>query len=249
MNQFFDQKGIGLLDIVISLLLSSLIMIALMKHYLNTKQQYHFIQTVLEEATELQLVGDLIKDSTRKAGFTPCLSIDYLMTLDQRNAHQHLSSIKITNGKESSLQINRMSEHFNVVTEFLSGTRLLATRFEAMTKEHPVLISDCYHAEVQNVVDVKHTSNGQIVMLAQPLAFEYEPPVYIGEWVDETFYMHSQAHLPTTLFYKANHAEELTSEVHGMDLTLQTHQGHMLLSVKLGLNKTHTYDIDVMVRG
>ena len=99
------QRGVGLPEVMISLLLASLIITALMNHYINVKQHYFHLQSVMDETMELQLVADFMRDSIRQAGFTPCVSVEHLTTLDQRNGHEHLLAIEV----DTVLSIHRMS--------------------------------------------------------------------------------------------------------------------------------------------
>ncbi len=230
------QQGFGLPEVMISLLLTSLIITALMNHYLSTKQYYSHLQSSMDESMELQLVSDFMRDSIRQAGFTPCLSVDHLITLDQRDGHGNLSAIEI--GAE--LKINRMSPWFDVMLDRSNSTQILLTRNNTIRDDRPILIADCYHAEVQRVLGVTNTANGQMVTLANPLVFTYQPPVYVGEWLQERFFIRQAR----GLFYQRDHADELTPLVKTMSLNLKTN----LVQVNLGLDGDRELEFETRVR-
>lgn len=231
------QKGVGLPEIMIGLLLASLIMMGLMNLYSMTKRHYLQLQTTLDDATELQLATDLIRDSIRQAGFTPCLSINHLVAMDQRDGHENITGIS---SGSSQLRVNRMSSEFNLVENAPSSTQLLVTGITTLHVNQPIIIADCYHAEVQSIAQI----NGQIIQLSKPLAFTYQPPVYIGEWIEEQFFVRSKG----GLFYHRNHTDELTPQVKTMSARLERKQSGTLVFVSLGLDDMHTVDLETKVR-
>lgn len=243
-----NQSGTGLPEILIGLLLSTFIMTGLMHQYLSTKWQLLHIQTALDASTERQLVADLIRTSTHKAGFTPCLSINRLITVDQRDGHKNLTAIEVDTTVRPTLRINRMSDSFTEVSQILSPIKLLAADGQPLSYEHPVLIADCYHAEVQFINNVAQSENGQTITLDKPLAFDYQLPVYIGAWVEEAFFVREGKSGKKGLFYQAYHTDELSRLVNAMSLNLHHYQTGTLLQITLGLVDAPTVEIDAKVR-
>ena len=242
------QQGFGLSDMLISLLLSSLIMSALINQYVHAKQNYQYTRTAIEKAFELQLVTNLMRDRVRRAGFTPCQGIHHLTTLDMRTHQGNIPAFDIGEGQQSFLKINRMSEYFDTVLYQLSPTQLLATNNWALKRSQPVLIADCYHAEVQTVKHVRQTDEGQIITLALPLAFIYQESSYIGEWIEERFYLHAESAAKSSLYYQRQHPDELTADIHTMGVQAKQQQGRILLQLELGLGQNKFLQIDSMVR-
>ena len=229
------SHGFGLPETMISLFLASLIMAALMHQYISTKRHYAHLQKVLEDDTELQLATEFIRDRIRQAGFTPCLSLHYLTDI---------KAIQIDAQPKPSLRIHRMSSYFNQILDVPNPTQLLLTRESLLYAEKPILIADCYHAEIQTVSDVSQTVSGQLVTLSKPLAFSYKTPIYAGEWLDELFFISSKG----GLFYQENHAEELTPLVKTMTLKLDSNPERTFVSVSFGLKNSHTLDFQTRVR-
>ena len=154
------ERGFGLTEAMITVLLASLIIIILLQHYLNCKKFYLGAQISLEREFELQLVSDLIRDSVRRAGFTPCVNVNHLQSIDRRNNRTHLVAFERDAGKNHALQLNRMSEYFNPVLQIITPSRLLVPAGQAYTTKHPVLLADCYHAEVQQILSLRPTLQG-----------------------------------------------------------------------------------------
>ncbi len=242
-----SQNGIGLPELLVSLLLSSCIMMGLMHHYLATKKQYNHVQKEVEANIDMQLVTDLIRDSIRRAGFTPCLSIEHLIRVDQRNKPQKLLAIEV-DGNKPGLRINRMSEYFDTLVQIISSNQLLVTNTRQLHRGQSILIADCYHAEIQTINRVTITVKGQIITLIKPLMFTYQEPVYIGQWIEEAYFIHPTKSGNASLFYQHHHAEELTTAVKKIDIHLKKHQAHTTLQVIFGLDKARTFEFETMVR-
>lgn len=241
----FSQRGISLPELLVALLLSSFLTLLLVQHYLNIKKQYRHIQTALDKNLELQLVTDLLRNSMREAGFTPCSNINHLITVEPIQGLKALAAIKL---EESSLQISRMSERFDNVLQVITPSSLLITSQYMLQAKQEILIADCYHAEVQTISEVIKQPSGQLIMLTRPLAFTYHLPIYAGEWLEEFFFIRTNSHHKNTLFYKRSHAEELTTFVQSLSVQTENNKGKTLVKVTLGLDKPQSLELETMVR-
>ncbi len=242
------QRGLGLTEIVIGIFLASIIMTALMQHYLKCKQQYKHSQKLLETAFELQLVSDLIRDSVRSAGFTPCLSINALKTIDRRSDKRNLTALEIISRKSQTLHSHRMSENFASILEFLDPRSLLVTSEADFLKQQTILIADCYHAEVQEILSMQKSATGTLLTVKKPLAFTYTNPVYVGEWLEEAFFVQKNRRNKLALFYQLDHTEELTSLVNHLTILRKNSLGKTFLQVILSLDKAPEIHLEVSVR-
>jgi len=234
-----NQQGLGLPEVLIALLLASLITVTLIRHYLSIQQQYHHIQGSLEQGIDLQLVSDLIRDSARKAGFTPCMGIEHLIRIDQRNQQNPLVAIEVGENGLQRLRMSHMSEHFDMVLEVVGPSELLIESRQSLRSNQAMMIADCYHAEVQTIRQIRQASTGQLITLTHPLAYTYRPPIYIGAWIEEVYFMQNGG-----LFYQVRHPEELTKVVVSFSARLE----NRLLQVRLGLNDNASKILETMVR-
>ena len=239
------QQGFGLPEMLVALLLSSFITLGLIRVYLNAKQQYQYIQTALEQRLELQHVSDLIRHSTRMAGFTPCLAIEHLISIDHRNPQKRLVGIDVG---ISSIHMSRMSEQFDTILQQVDTVTLLTTSRQRLHRNQYIMVSDCYHAEVQSIKVVTQTGAGQVITLAKPLAFTYQAPIYLGIWLEETYFTRKGKSEKVTLFYHLQHTEELATSIHYLLAHLERKEGHLLLSLILGQDNEHQFKLETMVR-
>ena len=238
-------KGLSLTELLIALLLSSMITILLMRHYLNAKEHGHSLQMAVEQSYELQLVADLMRQSVKRAGFSPCANIERLMTSDARESGKILAAFSIA---DSKLQINRMSERFDTVLQIANKNQILASHYYSFQPNQFVIIADCYHAEVQQVAQITLGKNRQWLRLAQTLAYNYHDPIYIGPWIEEIYFIRRGRNAKTSLFYQLNHAEELTTVVHSLYAYIEKNQDQTLLKLKLGLEHQQELKLDTVLR-
>ena len=245
--KIIQQKGISLVELMISLFLSSLLMSALMQHYLCLKKQYNHAQQALEQRLELQLVSELIRDSARAAGFAPCLGITRLITKDRRDDLSPLAAITVKD-KPESLKLARMDDNFLVLLKQISPTRLLLDGKREFDARYPVVIADCFHAEVHLISHSEKTSLGVLVTLKKPLSYDYTAPVYLGEWLEERFLIEKNNQGEPALFYDTSQREELTTHINYLSARLAQHKGRSFLSVTLGVVNDDPIVLETNVR-
>lgn len=242
------QKGTSLLELLISLFVASLLMTLILQQYLITKRQYTQMHGLLEQSIELQMVTDLIRDSVRMAGFTPCVGISSLYSIDRRSGRTGLSAIVLNGEKNTALQINKMNENFATVVQQLGPSQLLLQTDTDYEEREAVLIADCYHAEVQQIRTVNKTKAGTVLTLTKSLAFDYITPIYLGEWVEERYFIQTNKTGRPALFYKHMHAEELASFIQSLAVKLNFIRGKMIVEVNLGLPKPLNWSVKTEVR-
>ncbi|KTD65436.1 prepilin-type N-terminal cleavage/methylation domain-containing protein [Legionella shakespearei] len=238
------QKGMGLLELLIGLFLASIILTVLMQFYLNNKRQYTESQSALETWFDVQWVSGLLGDSIRKAGFTPCLGINQLSTKGLRG-----ESLQAIRSQPQSLQISRMSELFAPIKAFQSSTELLVPDEGSFKERHLLLIADCEHAEVHQILSVEQMAGRTLITLDKPLQFTYDSPAYAGEWLEEQWFIKTNEQGIKALYYKLVHSEELSPLIHSLHTRIQSEQGKQLVEAVLGWDEDKEHHLTVMVRG
>lgn len=238
------QSGISLSEVLVSLFLSSLICSMLCEFYLVNKRQYIQMQETLARGFEQQWVSDLLADSVRRAGFTPCLSVDKTKIVDRRVEGAFVSGLRIASSPRSLIQVNRMSEDFSNVLSIKNQYQVLISKSRQVMEGHPVLIADCSHGEIHYPLHIEQSVEGTLVTLAKPLMFHYESLAYFGAWLEEQWFIKPNAEGESTLHYKLVHTEELSALIHSLDVVKE---GQMV-DVHLGLDKSQPHHLVVRVR-
>lgn len=239
--------GYGLVEVLVSIVLTNIILIGLVQLYLVYKKQYQDTQHILAAQYDLLWLSDLLSDSIRRAGFTPCLGIEQLETIDRRSAASKLVSFKFTTAPTSSLQINRMSEAFNQVVDFQNAKQLISTADSPLKLQSPILIADCEHAEVQEIAQIEKHANSYHIILSKPLQFHYTNPVYVGEWLEESWFIKKHKD-KKSLYYKLFQTEELSTVVHSLEFKSYRTNNKQLVELLMGLDGS-SHKLLVTVRG
>lgn len=233
------QRGFGLIELCIGLALTTGLMILLVEHVRHTRVQYERIETSMDESMTLQWVSDLIRHSVQSAGFTPCLRLDHLMS--QQNG-RNFSPLDVIPSPHARLTIRRMDEEVVRVLAIPSPLRVLVASSH-FRLNRPVLIADCYHAEIHTLEAIQSTPSGSLLRLKTPLQFRYDSTAYVGEWVVESFFIRNAA-----LYYQQTRVDALTRRIVDFDATLSEQHHQLFLNMRLKLQGGHVGLLDTMVR-
>ncbi|CAM3073573.1 Tfp pilus assembly protein PilW [Legionella steigerwaltii] len=243
------QAGISLTEVLISLFLTSVIISTLFQLYLGSKRQYVEIEKILSTRFDLQWVSDLLSDSIRRAGFTPCLGIDRLHVIDRRNHQNRIHALQIGNQPVQFIQVNRMNEHFTKIIKIQGATRILVQNPVSFHKKRPVLIADCDHAEIHEMFDIEQHAENSLITLNKPLFFPYDGSTYIGEYLEEKWFIKKNAHAEDTLHYQLVQTEEVTPLIHFIHTRNRRIKEKQFLEIIMGLDENKTHELRVAVRG
>ncbi len=239
----FHQCGLSLPEILVALLSSSLLLTTLMSQYVGVKQHYKRSESMLEKALDAQLVVDLMRDSIRQAGFTPCLGVEHLTTMDMRHQKTGLTAIDLYSRDNPGFQVNHMSNQYGFFIKQVSLTALIVTKEAVLSVQHPVMIADCYHAEVHRIEHLRSVAGNWEFDLKHPLFYSYQPPIYIGEWLEEGFFIKSGV-----LYYRLDRVDALSGAIHGASASLKTRHGQRLVHVALATEKGQSIEVDTLMR-
>jgi prepilin-type N-terminal cleavage/methylation domain-containing protein len=243
------QSGFSLSEMLISLFLSSLLATLLMQFYLSSKRQYSEIEAILSADFDLRWVNDLLADTIRRSGFTPCVGIDKLHLMDRRDDKRGGQAIQIENYPQQFIQINRMSEHFSSVLRILSPTQIRVSALASFHERHPLLIADCEHAEIHHAFRIERNRDSALIYLAKPLRFTYASTAYIGEFLEERWFIKRNKQGKNALYYRLVHTEEITPLVHSLKIHQHKAQGKPFIEMIMGLSAGKTHKLQVAVRG
>lgn len=243
------QSGFGLSELLISLFLTTFLVTVLTQFYLSNKRHYLESQKQLEKHLDLQWVRELLSDSIRRAGFTPCVGITQLRVVDRRNWNSAIPEISVVDSPRPLIQVNRMSEQFTKVIATQNASQLLIAHGVLFKESHPVLIADCEHAEIHQVLRVDKIGHNDLVTLTKPLLFSYAASVYIGEWYEEQWFIAQNAKKVNTLYYKLFQAEEVTPLIHSLQVRQKQIQEKQLVEIAMTLDNNKTEQLVVAVRG
>lgn len=243
------HAGISLLEILVSLFLASIIMTLIINIYLDSKCQYIEAEKILATEFDVQWVTDLLSDSIRRAGFTPCLGIDQLQIVDRRSSQKLIHALQFENEPRQLIQVTRMNEYFSKIIQVKDRTKISITHSKVFHAKHPVLIADCKHAEIHDLISIEQQLNETIITLSKPLIFSYDTSAYIGEFLEEYWFIKKNAKGDDTLHYRLFQTEEVTPLIHSLKTNNRRGRNKQFLEVLLGLGEKKTHQLLIAVRG
>lgn len=241
------QKAFGLVELMLGLFIGTCLLTLMIRHYLTTKQHSADTAHVLAQASDQQLISELIRNSVRQAGFTPCAPIRWL-TVGNSSKSQHLEAVTLNVGDKKALQISRMSEDFSLVSDIISSDELLVDADSILKAHEHILVADCFHAQINTIQSIKHYGKVWRVKLKNPLYYAYKAPVYIGEWLQERYFIDKNNEGKNALFYQLNHPEELSSQIKGLAVTLKSVGVKRLVGIDFLLGHGKILHIETAVR-
>lgn len=241
-------NGFSVTELLIGLMLAMFILQSLVIQYMQAKRHSMQMRHALDSAYELPLVADFIRDSVRRAGFTPCFNLERLVTKHHEQEGKVLKAIQLEQDNPSQLTIQRMDEHFDVISTMISPERLITTRSH-FKENQLVLIADCHFAEVHRIKSLQSYDLKQNMTLTKPLMFHYKPPIYIGEWLEERFYFKKQGSLDGgALFYRLIRADELLPNVTSFSVRINTLKQRTFVEVRINKNRGEGIQFETWVR-
>lgn len=242
-----NNKGFGLVEFMLALFLGTCLLMLMVRHYLTMKQQSAATALVLDQAYDQQLITELIRTSIQQAGFTPCAPLRSLIAYD--DSHHPLEGLVLNAGDNKALQISRMSEDFTIVREIISTTQL---RVDAVVRDfnvgRKILIADCFQAEINTIQSIHREGKLGYLRLKNPLHNTYESTIYIGAWLQERFFIDKNQQDENALYYQWQHPEELSDEVKGLVVNVETLGVKRLVSIDFLLRDRKAWHIETAVR-
>jgi hypothetical protein len=238
-------RGFTLLELTISCFLASVLMAFFMQQVFQFKRQSQVMHHQMNETMEIQWLIDFMRSRVYKAGFTPCRQLEDLIRIDTRAKPGTLRSIEL-NAKQDGFLLHHMDDDVLQIESQMNAStfRVHSTHIK---KEHPVLVSDCYHAEVHTVAQVSHQGDDTVIVLKEPLIYDYPKPFYLGEWVTEAFFLRNIGD-NKALFYQYHRVDQLMPHVRSFKVKLGKARSHFLLNLKLTLDTLRTVEIDIRGR-
>lgn len=243
------QQGFGFIELLLALLISSLIGTLFVEFYLNTKKSYLKVEHELDLGFDKQWLADILSDSIRRAGFTPCLPINRLDALDRRINKTISAGLIVENTLRQHILVLRMNEQFTDLLGLRDRQSLLISNELALKVNRPLIIADCEHAEVHHIQSITHLKNQNLIQLEKPLHFQFSDHAFVGQWLEEEWFIRRSKRGRNTLYYRLGKIEELSEQVHGLRTQVAVVAGKQKVDIALEWDNQQRQEITVIVRG
>ncbi len=247
MNKLNQQAAFSLIEILFSLLLGSLLLVLVSRHYLLIEQHTQETSRSLTTLSDLTLISDLIRTSVQQAGFTPCLATHALIAKDEH--HQPLApAIAIDIGEHQALQVTRMNEPISVIRDVSNNQSITLEANRDFKPDDKILVADCQHAEVNIIEHASRHGALWSIHLKAPLHLTYQAPIYVGEWLTERFFVAANRHGEPTFYYQTNRAEALSQSIQAMSVHFIPGRMHALVNVDFELADNQHWLLEAAIR-
>lgn len=235
------QRGLSLIELMLSLCLSSFMLLILFHYYLVCKEQYRRLEQDLEQFTDKQWIAALLQDSIRRAGFTPCVGTDHLIKTDTRPLKGGLDSISLA---EMGIHLRRMNNP-EALLQIINSKQIIVAKSPFFSLYQPILIADCFHGEIHDLQSIHQTQHRLLLELKKPIQGDFSASTFVGEWLDEFFYLQKE---PALRFnYQRNHTETLSKSIHHMSASI-THTFPRVVRIVLDASEPTCLDFYTRVR-
>lgn len=162
-----------LTEIMIATFLSLLVMSASVKSYLNLHQILLKQQALQAEQQKAWSVISLINAEIEKAGHRGCYAQD--------NA-----AIKIT---KNSLMVSYQDYPSVNMTVNSTGRRIIVDKLLHLKKGQTLMISDCQHAEIFMIEELRVKNGKQVIIPAHALQYSYHDYAEISSYIVRRYFM------------------------------------------------------------
>lgn len=241
------QQGLSLIELMISMVLAVGMMTLMIQVYVQVRQHFHTAQMSINQTSRMQIVLSFIRQSVQKSGFTPCGPLNHLVTKDRRSG-QVLETIEASTLAKGAYTLHGMYEQFGQVEAIQDQRYLRASSVQGLSDQYPLIIADCQHAEVHEAYKILFRKDHIEIALTQPLAYAYVEPIYIGEWVEDSFVVKDNRQgIRALSYHRHHHSEELMIGVQALDYHLEKIAGKTLVHLIVTMNKESPYMMDVRV--
>ena len=231
--------GFGLVEWMIGLVIGSCLLALAGRYHVSISQHAHQTQQLSAQTMDRLMITDLIRTSIQQAGFTPCGAIEKLNITP---------TIRPIETQSNLLKIARMSEYFSIATHMENTHHLLVENDIPFKAGETVLIADCFQAEIQTIQSIHHDKQRTELLFKTPLHQSYLPPIYIGEWLQERFFIQNTPQGKTALYYQLQQAEVLSEHVQSMSIAWQHLSPNRLIQITLQGDKGGSWLIDAAPR-
>lgn len=240
------MKGFSLMELIIALFITSLLLSLVSEELWFNKFQFKKIMNLLEERLDLSLAEHLMKRSIRNAGYTACLGIETLNSYDSRTGKENLKAVEIQTGR---LIIQHMDSNFIEVERIENQNKILIKNKKFVLKpERPLILVDCYQAEIHQIGQIQKASEGLMIILKKPLRFNFDKPFYLAHWLEENYFIQKNKFHEKALFYKLDKAEELSKNIKNVKAKMIKKTNRTAIEISLQSKNSTPLSFTTLVR-
>lgn len=184
-NTFRNQRGLTLIELLISIVIASFLLIILVQIYFETKNAQVLQAAITDVEFNASRTISILSSELKRAGHIGCAHLSQDFPL---NSNNFISANNIIVGKDNEIQI-RYVDLPGVILKQISAGTLVASHEKEFKENDILMISDCHKAEVFTVKAVQATDSLQNITPNEPLKNVYDENAEIGRVVNNRYYL------------------------------------------------------------
>jgi|GEM_PF-5627591 len=203
------RTGFTLLECLIALIITSFLVTAFFRNYLNVKNHFNEREGIETLTEESQIIHSLLETDLQGTGFSGCMQWDnHSPVYDNIQKKWLTSPLSVRNADDPDLPKNireRVKPETQVIeiremdffldtlsnTASFGSTHVMLNENEnsSLKSNNFVMIADCLHAEVNRIIKITHSNNQKEIQLESPLYFSYDKGSYIGNYKNTIYFV------------------------------------------------------------
>lgn len=235
------NQGSVLIEILISLSLGSILMLATIQLFLTQKRFYDFTQASTSVLQNAYWASTLLQQAIYRAGYMGCMPLD--KTSDIRNTTTMLINAKNyleTDGNQ--LTVRYMSPQTAIIQQDMDNHYQLITDKIIQFKTNDIIvIADCQKVDIVKIAHVDLKKNQQYITLSKNSRL-YSQGTQVGKYYEETYSIADSQRknqkgksINSLILKTPNHHDELIEGVDQLSIQLNQSEQRTIIRIKMHL--------------
>lgn len=189
------QKGFSLLELLITITLTSVILYASMQLFFQLKEGWRTRLAVLQQNDEANFIIDTLTTDIKQAGYIGCAKLNASFNFFPGN-QTLLNAKNFLTGSRETLTLRHASTRFAVLLKNMNNVTLHITSLPTFHANEWVIISDCTAAEIFQIKTVSFSQGMQKITAITKLQHLFKEGAELSKlYVNKYNFSHNQIYL------------------------------------------------------
>lgn len=245
-----DVKGVSLVELMIAFLISSMLSLAIIRHYVMVKQTYRHLMHTSDAQIEKYILSHLLREMMLGAGYYGCgkhpaLLLKAYLIMKPSDKRLPTSIRRSADPKSDILYLSQMSTRQSDLSQNMQLHNMLNIKQPLdLKKNDRILLADCHQIELKTLKKI--SNRGRRLYFEENAKRLFKQSATLGRFDETYLYVRRTAGLYVKEGRKR--AEALSQQVVSMRVREKHLSKHPLMHISLFLDNQDSLDIDMAVR-
>lgn len=211
-----NNKGLMLIDLMISVMLSVLVVSLLLKIYIIFQRNYHLQRTLNVIHHDAKEASDLFKDEIHQAGHLGCVRLTPDFPVWQHPPYSITSDNKLIINQSGFSVKYAAFPNTSLIQDMTRKSFFEVTTNVKFQKGDVLIISSCSSAEIFIVASAFIKNGTQIITTLHPLHDLYKKDAEVSHLISNRFYISTSRHGKDNSLYVEDINHRKTELIEGM---------------------------------